>query len=36
MIISISNGVVKADDPNNLSKFGNHIALTENRTRGIL
>ena len=30
MVVSIGNGVLKANDPNNLSEFGGHITLTNN------
>ena len=36
MVISIGNGVLKANDPNTLSEFGGIITLTEDWARGIL
>ena len=36
MVISIGNGVSKANDPNTLSEFGGTITLTEDWARGIL
>ena len=36
MVISIGNGVLKANDPNTLSEFGGTITLTEDWARGIL
>ena len=33
MVISIGNGVLKANDPNNLSEFGREIMLTDNWAR---
>ena len=36
MVISIGNGVLKANDPNALSEFGGTITLTEDWARGIL
>ena len=36
MVISISNRVLKANDPNTLSGFGDHITLTNDWARGIL
>ena len=36
MVISIRNGVLKANDPNTLSEFGGTITLTEDWARGIL
>ena len=35
MVISIGNGVLKANDPNTLSEFGGTITLTEDWARGI-
>ena len=34
MVISIGNGVLKANDPSSLSEFGDGITLTDNWTRG--
>ena len=36
MVISIGNGVLKANDPNTLSEFGGTITLTEDWARSIL
>ena len=36
MVISIGNGVLKANDPNTLFEFGGTITLTEDWARGIL
>ena len=36
MIISIGNGVLKANDPNSLSEFGGGITLIDNWARGVL
>ena len=36
MIISRSNGVLKANDPNTLSEFGGHITLTDDWAWDIL
>ena len=36
MVISIANGVLKANDPSVLPKFGGAITLTEDWGRGIL
>ena len=36
MEISISNGVLKANDLNSFSEFGGGITLTENWVRGVL
>ena len=36
MVISIGNGVLKANDPNTLSQFGGGITLTDNWARGVL
>ena len=36
MVISIGNGVLKANDPNTLSESGDTITLTEDWARGIL
>ena len=36
MVISIGNGVLKANDPNTLSEFGGTITLTKDWARGIL
>ena len=36
MDISISNGVLKANDPNTLSEFGGYITLTDDSVRGIM
>ena len=36
MVITISNGVLKANDPNTLSEFDGHITSTEDWTGGIL
>ena len=36
MVISIGNGVLKANDPNTFSEFGGTITLTEDWGRGIL
>ena len=33
MVISIGNGVLKTNDPNNLSEFGGEIMLTDNWVR---
>ena len=35
MVISIGNRVLKANDPNSLSKFGGGITLTDNWARGL-
>ena len=36
MVISIGNGMLKANDPNSLSEFGGRIMLTINWARGVL
>ena len=36
MVISVGNGVLKANDSNTLSEFGGTITLTEDWVRGIL
>ena len=33
MVISIGNGVLKANNPNNLSELGGEIMLTDNWAR---
>ena len=33
LVISIGNGVLKTNDPNNLSEFGGEIMLTDNLAR---
>ena len=33
LVISIGNGVLKTNDPNNLSEFGGEIMLTDNWAR---
>ena len=35
MVISIGDGVLKANDLNNLSEFGGGITFTDNWTRGV-
>ena len=35
-MISIGNGVLNANNPNSLSKFGGHIKLTDDWARGVL
>ena len=36
MVISIGNGVLKANESNSLSEFGGRITLTDNWARGVL
>ena len=36
MVISIGNGVLKANDPNSFSEFAGGITLTDNWARGVL